>query len=44
MEKGLEKLLSFKDKINSIFSMFSGGNKDNNPIDKIFKKMNELKE
>ena len=25
MEKGLEKLMTFKDKINSVLSMFSGG-------------------
>lgn len=42
MEKGLEKLMSFKDKLNGMFQMFMG-NQVENPVDKIFTKMSELK-
>ncbi len=43
LEKGLEKLMGFKDKINSVLSMFTGQGGEN-PVDKIFKKMKELKD
>ena len=42
MQKGLEKLMGFKDKINSVFSMFGGSGDDT--VSKIFLKMEKLKE
>lgn len=44
MEKGLEKLMGFKDKINGVLQMFTGGQGGENDIDKIFQKMTDLKE
>jgi arsenite-transporting ATPase len=42
MQKALEKLMDFKDKINSVFSMFSGNS--DNTIENIFSKMEKLKQ
>ena len=44
MEKGLEKLMGFKEKLNGVLGMFMGGQGEGqNPVDKIFQKMSDLK-